>query len=196
MSLDFDLINQSSTYSLQKLCELKKTSSPHLFLLEDFLNPLLVKKLYNFIIQNNLTWEKQEDTKNSYLPNREKINWIPDTVVEEAHIVFSALTEKLNETLHKKSNFSGISIWKDTTGFTIPEHSDNPVISYAIQLYLVNGPQNLSTVFEYKNEQITTKFKTNSGYLMDNESKLIHYINGSVPENFTRFSLYAIWTLT
>ena len=155
----------------------------------------MIKKLNDFIHDENLDWEQQE----SYLPtpslNRKKINWIPDSVIEECHIMFSSLTEKLNQVFTTSSKFGGISIWKDTTGFYVVKHTDNPVISFAIQIYLVNGPDNFSTVFEYNNEKITPKFKVNNGYLFNNKSKLIHYMDSFIPENFTRYSLYAIWTV-
>ena len=196
MSLDFELVNQSCLYSKNKLGQLKKTASPHLFLLEDFLNPLLVQKLVDFVANDNINWKNNLYNKNAYPLSRQQLNWLPDTVVEEVHMVFSDLTLTLNSLLNKSGDFSGISIWRDTAGFGIPRHTDNPSISYAIQIYLVDGPQYLTTVFEYNDEKIQPEFKINSGYLMDNQSKLVHYIEGAVPQDFVRYSVYAIWTLT
>lgn len=194
MTIDFSLINYSSEHSLTKLENLQKTSSPSLYLLDNFLSKDLVDKLVNFVNASDTVWETQEDDNKGYIKSRQKINWIPDSVVEEAYTVFHNLTDSLNSLFNKKSKFSGITLWKDSAGFTVTRHSDNPKISYSIQIYLANGPQDLATVFEFLGEKIKAKFEVNCGYLMDNTPKLPHYVIGTVPNDFTRYSLYAVWT--
>ena len=47
---------------------------------------------------------------------------------------------------------------------------------------------------EFIGEIICPEYVTNAGYLMNNQSKVKHWMNQSIPKNFNRYSLYATWS--
>lgn len=188
--LDFDLIRKSIEYSTLKLDERVTTPCEHLFLLDGFLHPELLDKLVAFAESNTTDWQSvlyQE----TYV--RKSISWIPETVIEETHMVMEGLTDSINTLFNKTEKFSGISIWKDVHPYSIKKHVDNDKVGTAIQIYLTSGPSNLCTVFEHNSSTISAEYKKNSGYTMDNMYKVIHSMETPVPRDHTRYSLYAIW---
>lgn len=191
MPLDFDLITNSTNHSLVQLSNIIKTDCPHLYLLENFLNPALLDKLIEFVNDDsNVKWNTvlyQEKTV------RRSISWIPDTVIEEVHTVMENLTGAMENLFRKNTRFIGISIWKDIHPYSISMHIDNNTVSTAIQIYLTSGPANMNTVFKYNNTEIGAVYQKNSGYIMDNTYKVSHGMLTPVPENHSRYSLYAIW---
>lgn len=192
MPLDQDLISKSTVKSIDSLDKIVSTECPHLFFIEDFLEHSLLKKLISFISTADVEWVKEIDQE--YL-NRLKLNWVFDSVVEEVHIVLDNLTEKLNQKFNKTNKFIGLTVWKDQEGYTIsPHNKDNDLIDIAIQLYLTEGNVDLSTKFEYNGKILHPSYKINSGYLFDNSVGVRHYMITPVPQNYTRFSLYAIWS--
>jgi hypothetical protein len=191
MPLDQELISKSTIKSMDSLDKIVSTECPHLFFIEDFLDHSLLKKLINFISTADVGWVKEIDQE--YL-NRLKLKWVFDSVVEEVHIVLDNLTEKLNQKFNKTNKFIGLTVWKDQEGYTINPHKDNDLIDIAIQLYLTEGNIDLSTKFEYNGKILHPNYKINSGYLFDNSVGVRHYMTTPVPQNYTRFSLYAIWS--
>lgn len=187
MSLDFSLIERSTRYSLQKL-SLIGTATEKLYLLEDFLHPELVSKLTEYV-QTATGWHPAQGYKETF---RYQTNWEPDSVVEETHLVFDSLTEQLQSVFASPVHFHGINLWKDTEGYSIARHTDNPVIDIAIQLYLTSGPAELGTVFEY-GPGVRAKYQANCGYLAT--AGLYHRLDTRVPADHTRYSVYAIWSL-
>lgn len=191
MPLDFELIQQSIEYSKDNIKNTTDSGCPGLFFLDDFLYPTLIDKLIDFIISNDLDWQVQE--RQEYR-NRLKINWIPDSPIEEVHTVMDQLTDSLNEKFNTNYKFIGISIWKDQEGYCIPQHIDNEVIDAAIQIYLTGEKEDLGTRFEYNNQGFQARYQKNHGYLVDGRKKLVHSMNSQVPKNHIRYSLYAVWT--
>jgi hypothetical protein len=191
MPLDFTLIDNSTVYSLDKLTSKTSTISPNLFLLDSFLHPQLLAKLNDYILNTKLDWhiDPYQATK-----NRLKINWVADTVIEEVHIVMENLTTALNQHFNRSNKFLGITIWKDQEGYTIERHRDRALIDLAIQIYLFGGTDDLGTKFEYNNTIISADYKENSGYLQDNQTGVVHYLDNPVPKDHIRYSLYVIWT--
>lgn len=192
MTLSFDLIENSTAYSLNKLIDIKKTKCPDLFLLDDFLYPQLIDKLIDFLTTQDLNWQKE---KYQEYKNRSKINYIPDTVIEEVHTVLENLTDNINKKFDKNNKFIGITVWKDNEGFTSDIHDrDNEIIDMSIQVYLTEDLVNLGTSFIYNNKIIQAKYTKNCGYLYDNNRGVTHYMDIPVPKGHVRYSLYAMWS--
>ncbi len=192
MSLDFQLIEQSTKYSSDQLKNVTKTDCPDLLFLTDFLYPPLVDKLINFVTTNELDWQKEVNIE--YAP-RYKINWITDTVIEETHTALENLTIPLNSQFDKNNKFIGMTVWKDNEGFTIGKHDrDNEIIDMSIQVYLTEDLTNLGTSFIYNNKIIQANYTKNCGYLYDNNRGVTHYMDTPVPKGHVRYSLYAMWS--
>jgi|LakMenE18May11ns_1017448.scaffolds.fasta_scaffold9772491_2 hypothetical protein len=192
MSLEFELIKKSTEYSSGKLKNITKSNCPDLFFLNDFLYPPLMNKLVNFLITTDIDW--QVEIYQEQL-NRLKLNWIPDSVIEEVHIVLENLTSELNQKFNRNNKFLGVTIWKDQEGYTIEKHNkDNSVIDIALQLYLSENLVDLGTKFEYKDEIIQVNYRKNHGYLYDNSQGVPHYMSIPVPKEHIRYSLYAMWS--
>ena len=85
--------------------------------------------------------------------------------------------------------FRHVSLWKDQHPYFIGEHTDHDGVQAAMQIYLSNGPTGLGTWFE----DIEIPHIQNTGYIMNNRSKLKHGMKLIVPENFVRYSLYALF---
>jgi hypothetical protein len=195
MALDFTLIEKATNYSIDQFNKRTLTDCPYIFILNEFLDPELLEKLYKFALTNN-EWIMQKDyTKiEMYRNNRFKLNWESDTVVEETHIVLENLTEVFNQFYNKNNKFLGINLWKDITGFSLAKHIDNPDIDLSMQIYLNSSADDLGTKFTYQNITINTPYIKNHGYIMDNLGKVAHYFDAEIPLDYSRYSLYAIWT--
>jgi hypothetical protein len=193
MPLDFDLINRSIPFVISRI-ENGHEIAPGLIALSDLLDNQLLTKLQEYSFKENTGWKSQENHQMSgYNHHRKKINWLPDSIIEETHIVFDGLTDHLNQLFKRQNKFLGLSVWKDDGSFQIAPHTDNPVIDIAIQIYL-NGDDNkdLGTKFQL-DTVVTIPYKTNHGYLMDNRQNIRHFYDGKAPEDYYRYSLYAIW---
>lgn len=191
MPLDFNLVEESIAYSLDKIKNKKSTASPHLFLLEDFIYPPLLEKLYQLITADqNLPWHTVAYQESS---GRTAVSWLSDSAVEETHMVFDSLTQEINQITGDNLKFMGIDVWRDLFPYTIVKHSDQNLIRCAIQIYLNETTVDLATKFCYNNLTIAPPYKTNYGYLMDNQGKVAHWMTTAVPQDFARYSLYAIW---
>jgi len=191
MLLDFKLITDSTSYSLDRLSKIDSTACPHLFFLKDFINPDLLVKLLDYITTEEIVWTKE--LKQEY-NNRLKLNWIPESVIEETHIVLDNLTADLNQRFNRTNKFLGLSIWKDQEGYTISMHEkDNSIIDVAVQIYLSESTVDLATKFLVNGTILSTDYKENYGYLVDNSVGVPHYMNTPVPADHIRYSLYAMW---
>lgn len=192
MSLDFDLIEQSVAWSTQQLQQ-KQTITPALAFLHSFLEPRLLSKLLARI-ELPMCWQDEtiEDGSLSY-PNRKKVNWEAESVVEELHCVFQQLTPIINQTYSRSNEFLSISIWQDLPGYSIGPHRDNPIIDVAIQIYLGSGPADLGTEFAISDQWIRAPYHQNLGYIMDNRAGIEHRMLGKIAPGQQRFSIYAIW---
>jgi len=187
--IDFDLVTRATEYSLRSLRERTQTCCPSLFMIESFLCPDLVSKLHEFISEypdKNWVTEYGQSER-----NRMKLNWVPETVIEETHMVLENLTIAINEIFNRHDTFMGITVWKDREGYHIPKHVDNDAIDIALQLYLSPESGDFATEFLHNNEIIKAKYMQNSGYLLGD--KVIHSMTTPVSADHTRYSLYAIW---
>ena len=93
MPLDFKLIDESTSYSSDQLLKINSTDCPHLFFLKDFINPNLIDKLLNYLLTEEIAWTEE---LNQEYNNRLKLNWIPESVIEETHTVLDNLTAELS----------------------------------------------------------------------------------------------------
>jgi len=190
MPLDFNLIDKSITHSKERINLRMHTSSSDLFFVEDFLHSELIQKLVTSITTESFDWKTVQYQENL---NRLEVTWLPDSVIEETHIVIESLTETIGNIWHHPRKFLGISIWQDKSPYKIQPHADQILIGYGLQIYLNSNPTNLSTQFQL-DETISPKYQTNCGYLMNNDSKILHWMSQDIPKDFTRYSLYAVWT--
>jgi hypothetical protein len=85
--------------------------------------------------------------------------------------------------------FRNVDIWKDVAPYCIKDHVDNDRVVAAMQIYLNSGPENLGTWFQ----DSYIPFVANTGYIMNNKNKLVHGMKTAVPDNFVRYSLYALF---
>lgn len=192
MKLSFDLIEKSTLHCLDKIDTIEKTDCPDLFLTSDFLHPQLLDKLITFVTTTDLAWEKE--TYQEY-KNRQKIHYISDTVIEEVHTVLENLTSAINTKFIKNNRFLGLTIWKDQEGFLVEPHDrDNEIIDLSLQIYLTGGAYDLGTKFEYNDQTIQARYIKNHGYLYNNIRGVKHYMDIPIPKNYTRYSLYAMWS--
>ena len=131
----------------------------------------------------------------------EETNWHPQEMQEHLPRFRLDYNCKLHNDIHKilqELNFSKhglkyetFTVWKDTAGYIIREHYDNDSVIGAMQIYLNDAPANLGTWFE-ENE---FPFVKNTGYIMNNQTKLRHGMRYSVPNGITRTSIYAYLNL-
>lgn len=192
MSLDFDLINKSTTHINDSFDAREITDCEFLCFLKDFIYPPMLNKLMNHLDQDDLlVWHRSVGQENR---PRKEIRWQFDSVIEEIHVVVETLTIKIEELQKKKLKFNGIMIWKDTAGYMYSRHKDIPTISAAIQIYLTEGHPELNTKFYYKDNIYQSEYKINHGYFFDNSTRMEHGIENPVPEGHTRYSLYCHWS--
>jgi hypothetical protein len=160
----------------------------------EILDPALLVKLQDYIFDDKSVWERQEDpTALSRYFGRKKINWVPNSVIEETHMVLDGLTDYINQRFNKQNKFEGLSVWKDEYTYQAPTHIDNPKIDISMQIYL-NGDDSMDLGTGFRLDTVVKiPYKTNYGYLMDNKQNIRHFYNGKSPEDYYRYSLYAIW---
>ena len=191
--IDQDLIKSGSMHLKSMLASLS-TDHNGLILIEDVFTDQIIEKLLKFCIAAD-DWEPQLTADNkTVVENREKISWRYDCIVEETHTILENATPEISR-LIKRDNlvFGGVNLWKDTEGYAIERHTDNPVIQTSLQVYIQNLPT-LSTIFEYDGNLVHTNPNTNSGYISDNLIGIPHWLPNAVPAEFNRYSLHAIWS--
>lgn len=126
------------------------------------------------------------------VPHRVKMCFEVDTVIEMLHETLSNCTPQMGTLFAKSLSFNGLDIWKDTAGYYVDKHTDNPEFNVSLQIYIKNLPQ-LATVFEYDEQTVMPRADPNCGYMCDNTVGIPHWMNTAIPNNFTRYSLHATW---
>ena len=191
--IDYQLIEKTQN---QIICSLDKRQpmSSQLYKMHNVLPDDTIKKLKEYIENENAHWE-------SYQPLRHKISWQADTVIEELHTAFENVTDKIQHIFESKQyqNFLGITVWKDFPEFEMNWHTDNSILSTALQLYLFDTcPPQCGTTFIIDNEHVDLPFLNNTGYILNQnlEQKIIHKPSCNVPDGINRYSLYASWSLS
>lgn len=194
--IDQPLINQTIA-SIQKSLAQAEPVIDSFRTLSSVLPDETCNKLQKYIV-NDAQWQEMES--DFYKKGRRKIPWHFDTVIEELHTAFESVTPAINKLFPKQQrhNFIGISLWEDTEGHDHDWHTDNELLSCALQLYLFDCPSELGTTFEVDNNQIALPFMHNTGYIIDHTVRpmLVHKTTGTVPAEIKRYSLYVSWSFT
>lgn len=194
--IDQHLIQSATEHAIQAI-DNSTAVSPNFRLIENFLCSELELKLDNFI-------KTVDDSNWAPVPLQEKlprrsINWIPDTVIEELHIVADNLTSRINQTFNTVDlKLQAIQLWQDSVGYYLPIHKDNPVIDVSLQVYLFDSPESVGTTIKLDTGTIDLPFKHNTGYLMFKESyeqRIPHGTTSVVPKGILRHSLYVTWSV-
>lgn len=154
--------------------------TPYLFHIHNFFNQTTLDQIVDNISKQT-NWKPQE--LQTELP-RLSLDWKTDDILDH---LWSALSELDYSKFGLE--FKTVMIWKDSAGYCIKDHVDNDNVKAAILLYLVPGPTNIGTWFG----DIEIPFKANTGFLMLNKTKPVHGMRVPVPENFTRYSMYALF---
>jgi len=192
--IDQNLIEKNKKKLASSVSSRTTTTISSLYQIQDVLDPEILDKLSAYLKSVSADrWQTVEGQENT---PRQKISWDADTVIEELHDIFQSLTEEINllfPDVYK--NFWGISLWKDSPGYKIDWHTDNPDIDAAMQIYLYTNLGS-GTVFGSENDPILIPSEHNSGYLIkqDGKDKISHRSEKSVPEGTIRYSLYAVWS--
>lgn len=151
---------------------------PDLWAVKDIFDPVLLEHILDRV-ELEPDWTKVE--KQERLP-REALPWKTNGLLD-------SIWEMVNELDFSNYGFKfrTVTIWKDSAGYMIPPHVDNDRVVGSMQIYLNNVPSNLGTWFE----DIEIPFVKNTGYIMNNKNKPLHGMKQPVPNNVTRYSLYA-----
>ena len=185
--LDNELIKSGTIHTLQVLNNLSNLQNS-VTVVKNFFNQTMLDQLLEFCE----TTESWQDIGGGVIDYRKKISWETDNIVEVSHTVLENVTPQMSKIFNKDLKFNGVDLWKDMPGYTISKHTDNPEFNASLQVYIKNLPY-LKTVFEF-NGILETDPSPGSGYLADNTTGISHWLDGVVPENYTRFSLHATWS--
>jgi hypothetical protein len=192
--INLDLINKNISHVKNSIINRQSTTSSYLLILKDVLQQEILDKLKKYLdTVDNRKWQTVEGQENS---PRQRISWDGDTVIEELHEIFQSLTEEINLIFPGvRKNFWGISIWKDSPGYKIDWHTDNPDIDVAMQIYIFNDP-GLGTIFRLIDGDIVVPSESNTGYLVchTGDNKIPHRTENIIPDGIVRYSLYAVWS--
>lgn len=195
--IDQQLIDEIASSVIHSLNN-KKTVSNSLYTLENVLPESACKKLWDYI-QTADNWQLIEGK--FYHNNRKKIVWDSDTIIEELHSGFEQATAKINQIFQSDQvhNYIGIALWEDSADYFIDWHTDNPLLSSAMQIYLFDTcPEQCGTTFKVDNIDVDLPFVHNTAYIVDHniENKLLHKTTASTPAGIKRYSLYVSWSFT
>ena len=144
--LDTQQIKISTKHTQSVLKHIKKIDGVHL--VTGFFDQDLLDKLLEYC-QTTTSWQPIYNLKQKEIECRKKIAWEDDSVVEVVHTVLQNVTPQLESIFNKQLKFNGIDLWKDTKGYTINRHTDNPIFNVSLQIYIDNLPH-LVTVFEHE----------------------------------------------
>jgi hypothetical protein len=194
--IDNDLIHCSIQQAQNSINQATADRSDRLWLLKDFFTADLLAKLKIYIDSTDASQWQQGDTGANYAP-RKKISWHSDTVIEEIHEIGLGITKHINDRFPvSEHNFIGMTLWWDEPGYIIPWHTDHPMISSALQIYLFDqAPLDLGTVFDVHGDHVLVPYQHNTGYLsLHGPGRLRHQTSRPVAPFENRYSVYLIWS--
>jgi len=113
--IDYNLIENSVAHARGSVAEQTCLIPGILGTVQNILHPDLRAKLNHFLKFSDFQWIPEIDQE--HLP-RKKINWEPESVIEELHEIMASLTPMVSAFSSSDSSlhFWGISLWKDTDG--------------------------------------------------------------------------------
>tara|TARA_R110001592_G_scaffold25626_7_gene97261 strand:- start:994 stop:1554 length:561 start_codon:yes stop_codon:yes gene_type:complete len=109
-----------------------------------------------------------------------------ETIMKKLKIFFSStkITSALGSKFKTDLKFESVDIWFDYEGYKLFPHLDDSRIKLALQIYLGEGDNVGTCIFNSTNEVIDTfKYKYNCGYALLNNSVSLHGTTGTVSEN-------------
>lgn len=192
--LDQLLISQGTAtlkYALVKSDEL----AGNFRLISQAFDTELLNKIQQFILQSDTKdWTSVEGQTS---PARVALRWQSDTVLEELHQIGQNITEQINTVFGLEGKkFQGLQIWRDTEGYEIKPHVDNPKIDISLQIYLFDCPEKFGTSFIIKGKTVDVPFINNTGYITYKnklQDRLFHWTTNRLESGLTRYSLYFTW---
>lgn len=190
--IDNDLIKHNSQRLINSILNKRQTVVEDLYRIGPVLCSNILEKIKKYTESTHVSW--QEIKEQSTLP-RKKVSWDQDTVIEELHEIFESATDTINNIFigHDKY-FWGVTLWKDSPGYYIPWHTDNPDIDIAVQIYLFDQIST-GTVFKSNDHEVLVESQHNHGYMIKNfPTCILHRTQNVIPESTTRYSLYAVWS--
>jgi hypothetical protein len=153
---------------------------------QDFFGNDILKELENLEELEVAKLEKQHA-----LP-RNRIDY-SETLMKKLKIFFgnSKITKSLSTKFDMPLKFASVDIWLDSAGYFFPPHTDDSRIKLALQIYLGEGPNVGTSLFDSDDNVLETfQYKFNSGYALLNNAVSRHGTTGAVAENNLRRSLY------
>ena len=192
--IDHQLIKNGEQHIIDSFNMLTPTTSDRLYIINNVFTEDALKKLRQYI--STVADTKWESVEGQELRPRQKISWDPDTIIEELYEICASAADIITRVYQTPpQNFWGISLWKDTAGYSVDWHTDNPNIDIAMQVYLY-GNGTMGTIFLIDGQEFVIPGNHNSGYISNHSSqeKLLHRSQCTVPPDQIRYSLYAIWS--
>lgn len=186
--IDYSLVNANIAHSRQQLAQRQSTTVDNLYQVDNFFTQELISKLLIYV-DSSTQWNSVELQEHL---NRASITWDADTVFEETYMVFEQLTDDLNSLFGSEYNLSGLQVWKDSPGYNIKMHVDNNRVGYSAQIYLTGGIDQLGTHF-IADSTVEIPYAVNTGYITSVANQIPHGMIKPVPDQHTRYSVYAIW---
>ena len=148
--------------------------------------PKFFGNLTNFILPNNVEFEKLEHQEN--LP-RQKVSSTSD-LLKKFQILFmhSKVTKTLEKKFNKKFKFNSLDFWIDNKGYKLLPHTDDKRIKLSLQIYL--GDNNIGTSLYNNNKEkiYTFPYKINHGYALLNNKYSLHGVETVIKDG--RKSIY------
>ena len=145
------------------------------------------------LLKSELSWKNVPNQENL---NRQMIDWVPESIIEELHNVGDKLTKAVKKYYSIDNiKFQAFQLWRDNQGYTLNLHQDNPVIDIAMQVYLFSNNDSEGTTFVIDNKELHLPFRPNTGYILwkkSNEERIPHRTTSvSAGE---RITLYFTWS--
>lgn len=192
--LDQLLISQGSQHLTQAIVDSTEVIG-NFRLISRALNDELLAKLQTFVIESSPSAWTTVPGQTS--PARVAVRWQSDTVLEELHEIGQNITQQINSIFNLQERaFQGLQIWKDTEGYEIGPHVDNPKIDISLQIYLFDCPAKFGTSFIVKGRTVDVPFVSNTGYITYKtklQDRLFHWTTNKLEAGLTRYSLYFTW---
>jgi len=189
--IDQNLITKSVSTVTASLNNAKKINNQLLLINNVFPQPVFDK--IKTILDYNVEWKSVQNQ----LESRKMIDWIPESIIEELHIVGQQLTAQVCQCYNINDiYFQALQLWKDESTYVIKAHQDNPVIDVAMQIYLFNDKQSEGTTFIINDQEINCPFKQNTGYVLwkkSNKERILHRITNKITGS-DRITLYLTWS--
>lgn len=108
------------------------------------------------------------------------------TIIFSSRKIKDALQDKFSVQLGKAS----VDIWFDYPGYQLEPHTDNSKIQLSLQIYLGQGNNPGTSLYELEKVIKEFNFKHNCGYSLLNNDKSMHGVQGDIDQQYLRKSFY------